>query len=74
MLRLMPYKFKIVHRGGADNIADYLSRHPLPANPNEFEHEEMADKYINHLAKIQIPSTISRKQLIDATNKDFVLA
>lgn len=29
-LRLIPFDFTIIHRPGKGNIADYLSRHPLP--------------------------------------------
>lgn len=30
-LRLQPYNLKVEYRKGADNPADYMSRHPLPS-------------------------------------------
>lgn len=34
-LRLQPYNFRVEYRKGADNPADFMSRHPLPSHTSE---------------------------------------
>ena len=47
-LRLMSYDYEIRHKPGIDNIADYLSRHPLDSITNDFEEVE---SYISFVAE-----------------------
>ncbi len=67
-LRMMPYKFNVIHRPGRDNIADYLSRNPMPAI--EREHEVMAEAYVNFVSSVAIPAAINKAKLVAATSSD----
>jgi hypothetical protein len=69
-LRLLPYKFSIRHKPGHDNPADYLSRHPLPSNAAEHEHEEMAEAYVNLVTDMAMPKAISKERMVVETARD----
>ena len=45
-VRLQPYSFTIKYRPGIENIADYISRHPLDENQKSQE-EDLAERYVN---------------------------
>ncbi len=68
-LRLLPYNFTIVHKPGADNIADFISRNPL-SKAELHNHEDIAERYINMISTHAVPKAISRQLLIDATATD----
>ncbi|TKS65153.1 Retrovirus-related Pol polyprotein from transposon 17.6 [Collichthys lucidus] len=44
-LRLQPYNFKVEYRKGADNPADYMSRHPIGSQAEAPWHSVSADFY-----------------------------
>lgn len=54
-LRLMPYNFKIRHRPGKTNPADYLSRHPVFSHDT---HTDDVEDYVNYLLSSNIPKTV----------------
>ena len=66
-LRLMSYDYEIRHKPGIDNIADYLSRHPLDSITNDFEEVE---SYISFVAEQAIPRAMTNEELIEETNND----
>ena len=69
-LRLMPYNFKIRHRPGIGNPADYLSRQPV------FSHDSQKDDvedYVNYLFNASIPKSITHDEIVKATDEDEVL-
>ena len=68
-LRLMPYDFCIEHKPSKENIADFLSRHPV--EPFKDEHEW--DDNVNFIASHALPKALSREQLILETSKDAQL-
>jgi hypothetical protein len=70
MLRLLPYKFKMIHKPGKENIADFLSRNPTKTDNGTDDHEEIAEAYINFITNASIPTAISRKQLVEETLND----
>ena len=53
VLRLQPYAFKIICKSGANNRADYLSRHPT--NESRRKQEKMTEQYINFVNTAQCP-------------------
>ena len=71
-LRLMPFHFKVIHKPGNENIADFLSRNPLKAKTID-DNETIAELYINTITNASVPSAISIDKLIQETNKDGTL-
>ena len=67
-LRLMPYRFRIIHQEGSNNIADYLSRHPCQSEANEYDTE--AEQYVNLIVKSTIPKSVKRSDLAKASKND----
>jgi hypothetical protein len=70
LLRLLPYQFEITHEPGIGNIADYLSRRSSEDTDEKFDHEEMAEAYVNMITNINLPQAINRKEIADKTNDD----
>ena len=62
ILRLQPYTFRIVYKSGANNPADYLSRHPI--NLKSRKQEKMTQEYINFLADNSVPRTMTLDEII----------
>lgn len=47
-LRLQPYNFKVEYRKGADNPADYMSRHPICSQAGDSTRAtKVAEEYVN---------------------------
>ena len=64
-LRLQPYQFKVIHRPGKDNPADYMSRHPDRASPAVASRQaKVTEEYINFLSDHATPKalTLARNQ------------
>jgi hypothetical protein len=72
-LRLLPYRFEVVHTKGSGNIADYLSRNPVADELRQSDHELIAEQYLNFIAEAVRPRAVSRQELRDAsaTDKDI---
>jgi transposase InsO family protein len=66
-VRLMPYKFKVIHKPGIENIADYFSR-----NPVEQPDKRQDDQSERVIAKIvmQQQNAINTEMLTKATEED----
>ena len=56
-LRLVPYDFKVIHRPGLGNIANYLSRNPISKH-DVYYHEDMAEKYVSMISQTARPQAI----------------
>ena len=69
-LRLMPYDFRIRHRPGIGNPADYLSRQPVF---NQDSHKDDVEEYVNYVFSASIPKSITHEEILKATNEDEVL-
>jgi hypothetical protein len=68
-LRLMSFIFVINHNQGIENIADFLSGHPLELSTEISEKEEI-ESYVALKAEYSTPSAISRETLIHETQND----
>ena len=71
ILQLQPYTFRIVYKSGANNPADYLSRHPI--NLQSRKQEKMTEEYINFIADNSVPRAMTMDEIIKATNSDITL-
>ena len=71
ILRLQPYNFAIVYKSGAENPADYLSRHPTTKSIRK--QEKMTEEYINFIVDSSIPKSMTLAEVIEATNDDRTL-
>lgn len=67
-LRLRPYRFKIIHQEGLNNIADFLSRHSQPIVATKYERE--AEEHVNLLTTAAIPKSIKRSELAKMSKVD----
>lgn len=68
-VRLFDYDFKVKHRPGIGNPADFLSRHPIPAENSE----KINEIDINYMFSVAVPKSINRDELAKATNDDCIL-
>jgi hypothetical protein len=76
-LRLMPYNFEVIHKSGASNIADYLSRHPIEDKYNSTRMlNKFASDHINAISS-SAPTCmiVSKDEIIKETllDSDLVL-
>jgi hypothetical protein len=69
VLRLMDYDFTIIHKPGAYNIADFLSRHPVEANDCTGT-EEDTRSYVAFVTGYSIPKSMSNDEVIESTKLD----
>ena len=67
-LRLMKFSFDIIHKAGAFNIADYLSRHPV--GEPDYEQCEEDQAFIAFITDNSVPKTMTVDEVIKATKKD----
>ncbi|KAJ8004144.1 hypothetical protein DPEC_G00155720 [Dallia pectoralis] len=73
-LRLQPYNFKVEYRKGADNPADYISRHPIPMQTSESTRAvKVAEEYVNFVAEYATPKAMTLNEIKDETLKDPIL-
>ena len=72
VLRLQPYTFRIIYKSGANNPADYLSRHPTHDSKQKTQ-EKMTEQYVNFVTRNSVPKALTLKEIIDATNSDVTL-
>ena len=73
-LRLQPYDFKIVYRKGADNPADYMSRHPIPIQTSgSTRASKIAEEYVNFISLLATPKAMILDHIKAETLKDGTL-
>ena len=63
----------IRYRPGADNPADYMSRHQARANIIRSGEQQMIEHYVNALASIATPMTLTVDEVNYETAKDAML-
>lgn len=68
-LRLSDFRFKIVHKPGKYNLADYLSKHPVEKGVADKESEEFIALVTEHA----IPKATSKDDLLKALEEDETL-
>ena len=68
MLRKQPYDFTVTYQPGADNAADYLSRHPEQGGP--CKQAEVADEYVRYVSCQSVPKSLSPEEIAAETTKD----
>ena len=55
-IRLQPYDFRIIHKAGKDNPADYMSRHPvIDQRSNDDRSQKVSEEYINFVFSNAVP-------------------
>ena len=73
-LRLSQFDFDIKHRPGISNEADYLSRHPMTGvMAGDSMDRKNTSKYINMIVDSAVPMCLTRKEILEATEKDSEL-
>lgn len=73
-LRLQPYDFKVEYRKGADNPADYMSRHPIPAQTSDSTHAaKVVEEYVNFNASHATPKAMTLTEIKAETLKNPIL-
>ena len=70
-LRLQPCKTKIIYKPGADNPADYMTRHPEQSQ--NFSHLSRVDAYTNFVTTYVVPPAVTLQKVKDATTADETL-
>ena len=60
-----------MYQSGAENPADYLSRHPTTKSIRK--QEKMTEEYINFIVDSSIPKSMTLAEVIKATNDDRTL-
>ena len=71
-LRLQSYDFTLIFKPGADNPADYLSRHPLPFDKSQ-SISDVAEDYVNFLIDHSVPKALTIQEIILETSTDPTL-
>ena len=72
-LRLQPYRMVIKYQPGADNPADYMSRHPARQGILRSREQHMAEHYVNSVASAAIPIAMTIEEVKRETAKDSTL-
>ena len=72
-LRLMSYNFIIKHKPGSENIADFLSRHPLEFSKEDYNIDE-TESYVAFISTHATPLALTKEQIINETALDERLA
>ena len=70
VLRLQPYSFNVVYKPGANNPADYLSRHPTQTS---LKQQKLTEEYVNFLTQNSIPKAMTLEEIQAATDSDKTL-
>ncbi|KAI4887658.1 hypothetical protein NFI96_025571 [Prochilodus magdalenae] len=73
-LRFQPYDLRVVYRKGAENPADYISRHPVQAQTGKHTRAtKVAEEYVNFLAQHVMPKAMTLAEIKEETLTDQVL-
>ena len=70
MLRLQPYRYKIIHIAGSKNIADSLSQLFNENVIKNAENDDSIDEYVNLIAKYATPIALTTREIEKASNPD----
>ena len=70
-LRLQPYKFTIKYSPGKENMADYMSRHPVACTSTQ--NRNWSEEYVNFIAFESLPRAMELDDVKRATINDITL-
>ena len=70
-LRLQQYSFNVIYRPGANNPADFISRHPVKSQCDR--DRKVAEDYINYVCTASVPKAVAVQDVVAATAEDPVL-
>jgi hypothetical protein len=73
IMKVQQFCFKVVHKSGKDNAADYLSRHPMPLVNELSKSMNDIEEHVNFIARSCIPKSMSLDEIAQATELDPVL-
>ena len=65
----MPYDYSLVYRSGADNPADFLSRHPGGRAPRN----SSTEANVNYICTNAIPKAMTMQQVEEASKNDLTM-
>jgi hypothetical protein len=68
----MEFHFDIIHKPGRENVADYLSRHPMKDNSNKIA-TTSAEEFVNLIEAYMKPSALKLEKIIAATKSDAII-
>ena len=69
-LHFQLYKTNVVYKPGANNPADYTSRHPDPKQSQASHHLSKVDAYVNFLTNNAVSPAVTLQEVKDATAAD----
>lgn len=72
-LRLQPYAVTVKYKPGAQNAADYMSRHPLADTIPSSRAERVAEEYVNFVSAHATPKAVTLEEIRSATKADPTL-
>ena len=72
MLRLQPYRYRVVHISGSTNIADSLSRLLSTQQSEKVQYNELHD-YVMNIARLATPASLTTREIERASNTDSEL-
>ena len=73
MLRMQPYQVNVKYRPGANNPADYLSRHTPSVIKASTQEERRMEEYVNYIATTSVPKAMTLAEIEASTEHDAVL-
>ena len=72
---LQEFNFTVEYRPGKDNLADYMSRHPIctPGNTTDYREHKQPEEVVNSIVRRNVPESLSIEEVRKATVNDPVL-
>jgi hypothetical protein len=65
----MSYDFEIIHRAGAPNIAEFISRHPVTSTDSSLDDVE-TESFIAFISDHAVPKAMIKEEIITETKGD----
>ena len=72
-LRLQPYKFKVIHKAGKTNPAEYMSRHPQSVCSSVITDDVDTEMHVRFIATYAVPKAMNLKEVKTETANDPLL-
>ncbi len=73
VLRLQPYTFNVIYKPRVvDNLADYLSRHPITSKSFK-KQQKMTEEYVHFITEHGVPKAMTLEEMATATSEDHDL-
>ena len=72
LLRLQSYNFSVMYKSGADNPADYMSRHPTLSKASNTEIS--TEQYIHAIVQDAIPKALTMDIISEYTSRDEIIS